>query len=145
MGLLNNTAALKQLLRTHGAMIIGGKVVKALEAFNDVRKSCFGQTCDPQFKEYIKVFAYAYVDLKINITPKVHCVIVHIPQFLALHPGLGLGVFSEQAIEHLHSDLESFYEKCKYRRNLSDPEFPNSFLKMITAYNSCHEGDEDAD
>ena len=143
--LLNNTAALRELLILNGAMHIGGQIVKVLEAFNDVRKSCFGQTCDPKFKEYIAVFAYAYVDLKISITPKVHCVIVHIPQFLALHPGKGLGFFSEQATEHLHSDLETFYSKCKYRRNLSDPEFPPSFLKMIIAYDSCHEGDETAD
>ena len=143
--LLNNTAALRELLILNGAMHIGGQIVKVLEAFNDVRKSCFGQTCDPKFKEYIAVFAYAYVDLKISITPKVHCVIVHIPQFLALHPGKGLGFFSEQATEHLHSDLETFYSKCKYRRNLSDPEFPQSFSKMIIAYDSCHEGDETAD
>ena len=71
---------------------------------------------------------------------------IHVPQFLDLHPGQGLGAFSEQATEHLHSDLESFYQTCKYRRNvLTDPEFPQSFLKMIVAYNSSHEGDEGSD
>ena len=126
-------------------MNIGGSVVKTLDAFNEVRKSCFGQTCDPNYKEHIKKFAHAYLELKINITPKVHCVIVHIPQFLDKHPGQGLGKFSEQATEHLHSDLESFYQTCKYRRNIIDSEFPNSFLKMIAAYNSLHEGDESSD
>ena len=107
-----------------------------------------GVYIDPHlnFKEHIKAFAYAYLELKIPITPKVHCVIVHVPQFLALHPGLGLGHFSEQATEHLHSDLETFYQTCKYRRNvLTDPEFPQSFYKMCVAYNSKNEGDESSD
>ena len=143
--LLENTKALKALLKTASAEHVGGPIGKALEAFNVVRKSCFGQTCSASYKVDIENFAHAYLNAKAPITVKVHCTVVHVPQFLDMHPGKGLGVWSEQAVEHLHSDFESFYARCKYFRNPDHPEFPNSFLKAIIAYCSLHEGDESAD
>ena len=97
------------------------------------------------YKDDIEKFAYAYLDVKIPVTVKVHCVCVHVSQFLELHPGKGLGWWSEQAIEHLHSNFENFYARCKYYRNLDHPEYPNSFMKAIIAYDSLHEGDETAE
>ena len=144
--LLENTKALNQLLKTAGALSVGGPIGKCLEAFNTVRKSCFGQTCSPTYKIDIQNFAHAYLDLKLpTIIPKVHCVVVHVPQFLELHPGKGLGFFSEQATEHIHSDFECHYSTCKYIRNLDHPEFPHSFQKAVVSYDSLHEGDESCD
>ena len=143
--LLENTKALYALLKTANCLSVGGSIGKALEAFNTVRKSCFGQTCSASYKEDIENFAHAYLNAKAPITVKVHCTVVHVPQFLDLFPGKGLGVWSEQLAEHLHSDFENFYARCKYYRNPEHPEFPNSFLKAIIAYCSLHEGDESAD
>jgi len=143
--LLENTKALYALLKTANCLSVGGSIGKALEAFNTVRKSCFGQTCSTSYKEDIENFAHAYLNAKAPITVKVHCTVVHVPQFLDLFPGKGLGVWSEQFAEHLHSDFENFYARCKYYRNPEHPEFPQSFLKAIIAYCSLHEGDETAD
>ena len=143
--LLENTKALNTLLKIADSMSVGGPIAKALAAFNEVRKSCFGQTCSASYKLDIEKFAYAYLDVKIPVTVKVHCVCVHVSQFLELHPGKGLGWWSEQAIEHLHSNFENFYAICKYYRNVEHPEFPNSFMKAIVSYCSLHEGDETSD
>ena len=140
--LLENTKALNALLKTANAMSVGGRIGKALEEFNAVRKSCFGQTCSPFYKIDIENFAHAWLNAKAPIIVKVHCTVVHVPQFLDMHPEKGLGWWSEQATEHIHSDLENFFARCKYHRNLDHPEFPNSFLKAIVSYCSLHEGDD---
>ena len=51
-------------------------VVETLQAFNEVKKSCFGQTVANDFKISISKFAEAYD--KLSVTPKVHAVLVHI-------------------------------------------------------------------
>ena len=56
-------------------------VIEALNTFNEVRMACFSQTIDPDYKTYISSFADAYVKLGIYVTPKVHAVLVHVPQF----------------------------------------------------------------
>ena len=136
---------MRELLKTANCLSVGAPIGKALDAFNKVRKSCFGQTCSATYKADIEDFAYAWLDLRTPIIVKVHCVCVHVPQFLELHPGKGLGWWSEQATEHMHSDFENFYCRCKYYRNVDHPEFHKSFLKANIAYNSLHEGDETAD
>jgi len=143
--LLENTKALKALLKTANCLSVGAPIGKALDAFNAVRKSCFGQTCAASYKTDIENFAYAWLDLKTPIIVKVHVVCVHVPQFLELHPGKGIGVWNEQAAEHLHSNFENFYARCKYYRNIDHPEYPQSFQKAIVAYDSLHEGDETSD
>ena len=77
-------------------------VVSALNSFNEVRKACFGQTLDPDYKCFISRFADAYIKLEVDITPNVHGVLVHVPEFLDKNPGHGLGLWSEQASESVH-------------------------------------------
>ena len=82
------------------------KVRDIVEALNTLRMACFGQTLDPDYKTYISSFADAYVKLGIDVTPKVHAVLVHVPQSLYLNLGHGLGLWSKQALESLHFDFE---------------------------------------
>ena len=72
------------------------KYVNALDAFNNVRKSCFGQTLEPDFKTNILLFQQAYDCLGVPYTNKVHVLIDHVPYFCDLKKK-GLGFFSEQA------------------------------------------------
>ena len=66
-------------------------VVEALSTFNEVRTAYFGQTLDPDYKTYITSFADAYVKLGIDVTPKLHAVLVHVLHILDQNPGHGLG------------------------------------------------------
>ena len=62
-----------------------------------VVESCFGQDLAPNYRAEIRRFEEFYRMLDINVTPKVHCVSVHIEHFLALKGEVaGLGAYSEQ-------------------------------------------------
>ena len=70
--------------------------IGALQAFNKVRISCFGQILSPGYKRDIANFEKAYKKLNISVTNKVHILIDHVPQFCD-RVQKGLGFFSEQA------------------------------------------------
>ncbi len=71
----------------------------------------------------------------ISMTPKVHIVLHHIPQFIGMTQ-MPLGLFSEEVVEEQHKRLK-FYKRygvnCTYNRN-----FPNRFLNSVIHYNSYH-------
>ena len=69
---------------------------EAFEAFNAVRKSCFGQILHASYKFDIEKFRKAYLKLNIPITNKVHLLVDHVPEFCE-RKQMGLGFFSEQA------------------------------------------------
>ena len=70
--------------------------VGALQAFNKVRLSCFGNDLSPGFKRDISNFKKAYEKLNIPMTNKVHILVAHVAEFCE-KTGRGLGYFSEQA------------------------------------------------
>ena len=57
------------------------KYVKVLEDFKSCVKACFGNDLDSNFLNYIDAFKSSYIDLGINITPKIHAIIFHVPEF----------------------------------------------------------------
>ena len=59
---------------------------------------------DPQYNFYIQQFENVYKDLGISITPKVHILIKHVPEFIKKH-NRSLGWYSEQALENTHYDF----------------------------------------
>ena len=66
---------------------------------------------NPQYQYYIKHFENVYKDLGISVTPKVHILIRHVPEFIKKH-NRSLGWYSEQALESIHYDfLRNFWEK----------------------------------
>ena len=73
-----------------------GKFVEALVMFDEVRKSCFGQTLLPSFKLDIERFRKAYERLGAPFTNKIHVLLAHVPEFCE-KTQKGLGYFSEQA------------------------------------------------
>ena len=67
--------------------------------------------------ENITAFRQAYLDLDIPVTPKIHAIFVHIPQFCKLM-NVGLGRFSEQASESVHCGFKSVWATLRLGENI---------------------------
>ena len=80
--------------------------IKALEQFDHVVHSCFGQTLKPRYQDHINDFMLTYRSLGISIPLKVHLLESHAVEFIQMMGGEhGLGYFSEQAMESMHREL----------------------------------------
>ena len=111
------------------------KFVEVLHQFNLVRESCFGQDLAFNYKSQIEQFEIAYKKLGISVTPKIHCIFVHVPQFCDLK-GVGLGFYSEQASESVHYDFKQTWNNYKVKEN--HPDFAKNLLKAVLKYNALH-------
>ena len=109
--------------------------IAAFRALKTVVDGCFGSELNADIKRLISEFKDLYLDLEINITPKIHCVFFHVPAF-CLKYGHGLGRHSEQASESVHSDFQKIW--CKYKVNVVNPKYGTSLLRAVTEYNSRH-------
>ena len=105
------------------------------EAFNALRKACFGMDLDPNWELALSKFEKSYRSLKINITPKVHSLLHHVPQFIRRY-GSSLGPFSEQFIETLHSEYDRFWSK--YRVPINHKSHLSKMTACFSAINSHH-------
>lgn len=75
------------------------------------------------------------MELGIEVTPKVHAVFFHVKEFCEKN-GLGLGFFSEQAMESVHFDFKSTWEINKV--TIDHPDYPKKLLRAVCQYNSLH-------
>ena len=103
--------------------------------FNIVRKACFGKQLAPGYKESIEEFKTAFLKLNISIFPKIHALFVHVPQFCD-RKKVGLGGFSEQASESVHSDFRKIWERFKLP--LDHQDYSQNLLRTVLKYNSQH-------
>ena len=108
----------------------------AFDAFNDVVESCFGNELLPGYADYICKFEQAYLDLELNITPKVHLLIEHTVENIESH-GCGLGIFNESAAESIHADFDHFYQRYLVK-DINSPSYLKKLQSAVTAYNSSH-------
>ena len=136
--LLGNTETLKHILHSAGAYNIGEPVLQTLEQFGKVVKSCFGRELNKDFQVQIERFADLFSALDKSVTPKVHTVFVHVPQFLERHKNFhkGLGYWSEQASESVHSDFDSLWVRSSYKRSIFHKFYNTQLLKCVVVYNS---------
>ena len=109
--------------------------VKAFKDFKKVVRACFGILKAEDFKESLSKFKSSYMTLGISITPKVHAVFYHIEEFLE-NKRFGLGIYSEQSTESLHSKFSVHWSR--YKRNLSHPKYGDYLLSCIVDFNSKH-------
>lgn len=141
--LLSNTESLAQILLKAGVLHVAAPVLDAFTAFNMVRKTCFGMIFSPDFQIHIKSFAEAFLKLGLSVTPKVHAVFVHIAQFLnrKKSSNKGLGYWSEQASEIVHSDFDSLWVGSGYKRAMSHKDYSSqlvcSNLQLTASVNHC--------
>ena len=82
-------------------------------------------------------FKKSYLPLKISVTPTVHDVYIHVPDWYERH-GLerGLGWYSEQATESCHRDFMSNVWLKGYKVPDTHPEYPNKMKGAMAKYNS---------
>ena len=109
--------------------------VKALKDFDQVRRSCFGQTLHDDFLLAIGDFQRSYMDLNIPITPKLHAIFVHVKQFCSKHH-LSLGPYSEQSSESVHADFKSVWKH--FSVDINHPNFGNQLFLAVLKYNGMH-------
>lgn len=109
--------------------------VCAFENFRAVVHACFGCNLDPDFIEKIVAFKDSYLQLNLRITPKVHAVFFHVPEFCE-EMQKGLGFYSEQAMESVHADFKSVWNKYKVSKD--HPLYANRMHRSVCEYNSLH-------
>uniref|UniRef100_T2MCE9 [histone H4]-N-methyl-L-lysine(20) N-methyltransferase n=1 Tax=Hydra vulgaris TaxID=6087 RepID=T2MCE9_HYDVU len=109
------------------------KACQALSSFHQVVVSCFGYTLLPDYEAKICDFKDNYLKLPVSVTPKAHAVFHHVQQFIHQHK-VGLGVFSEQATEALHSNFKTHWQR--FKRNSTHPEYSSQLLSCVVDYNS---------
>ena len=86
-----------------------------------------------------KKFSQTYQKLEnMSITPKIHIVQHHVIDFLKRKgEEYGLGWWSEQAFEAVHSDMKKEWDKVKIC-DKNHPDFPQRLLDFVVRYNSKH-------
>ena len=108
----------------------------ALDTFNTVVEGSFGKVESPTILLDIVAFEKAFMKLGISVTPKVHAVFEHLPEFLSLGYG-PLGFYSEQATEACHYDFIPIWNN--YRSNSLKPEqVGKQHHRAILKYNGLH-------
>lgn len=109
--------------------------VEVFRCLNQVVSSCFGKTLNPGYRTHINNFKSAYLNLNINVTPKVHAIFHHVSEVCESR-GYGLGVYSEQASEAVHADFHKTW--TKYKVSELNIMYGSHLLKAIIEYNSMH-------
>lgn len=132
--LLKKTDILEQICNDRGSEGCL-KYVKVLNDFNEVVHSCFKKELKLDYKEKIAVFRKSYLDLKVNVTPKVHAVFFHIEDFCEITK-TGLGEYSEQAMESVHYDFTVIWNK--YAVPADHPEYSRQLRRAVCEYNGLH-------
>ena len=97
------------------------KFVTAFRALDRVVQFCFGGNLEPSYKEDIGAFKQAYSHLNISITPKIHAILFHVPQFCE-SMDVGLGRFSEQASELVHCGFKAVWNRGN-KAGTTHPEY----------------------
>lgn len=130
--LLNNVDKLRSLCDKGLSCL---KYVDCFQKFRKVVDSCFSVKLDPAFVTDIKLFKESYEALGISITPKIHAIFFHVSDFCS-KTGMGLGFYSEQAVESLHHDFCVTWKKYKVLKK--HPQYTEKLLRAVCEYNSKH-------
>ena len=110
--------------------------VKCFRLFLIVVNGCFSDSLSSTISADIKMFKDAYMALEISITPKLHILFDHIPQFCAEH-NRGLSLYSEQASESVHSIFKLCWQK-RLVKMMSNPRYASALLDTVVEFNSKH-------
>ena len=82
--MLRNADILQKLAEEHESPSMM-KYVQIIRSFYCVVKSCFGMVLDSNYGNSINDFKDFYRDLGISVTPKVHILVMHVPEFISKH------------------------------------------------------------
>ena len=140
---LNSTNRLRMLMNGSNELIEIEGFLVAMDQLNAVREACFGQTLDPDYKDEIRLLADYWLECGLSVTPKAHVLFVHVAHFLDHHNEgstntKGLGYWSEQTGEAVHSDFEKLWVGSAYKRKRGHPDYERLALKCLVTYASRH-------
>ena len=111
------------------------RFVEALEAFNDIRTSCFGAQLTGDIDCKIHRFRQSYLRCNISVSTSVHIIFNYLIQFVKFYKS-ALGVFSEQAAESVHSDFLILWQSCKI--DAKNENYPKHLYDAVVRYNGRH-------
>ena len=84
----------------------------------------------------IESFKHAYLDLCYPASPKVHALLVHVPEFIT-RTGKSVGIFSEQSCETYHSVFQNNW-KSRYALKQKHPHYPQKLLECVQEIAAKH-------
>ena len=112
--------------------------VTANKSFDILVSSCFGMVLKPNWRTCITTFQEDYMACKISITPKAHILFGHVIKFIDDHK-CGLGVYSEQSFETIHTELDAWWDRHKIK-DKNNPKFGDKLLKTVKEFNASGAG-----
>ena len=115
--------------------IQGLKYAETFDLLRRVVDACYGQELHRNYLQQIQHFRQSFLALGIPVTPKVHCIFFHIADFCERRR-TGLGRFSEQASEAVHSDFKATWSRYKVAEE--NPRFNERLRLAVQDYNSKH-------
>ena len=137
--LLNNASGIFDL---DADEVILRNYYNAFTAYNNLVSNLFSSSkvslSNDIITELLNTAVENYLSLKITITLKVHVVFNHVQDMLARSYGLGLGLFSAQAVESSHREFfDKFWSKYKVE-SINNPRFSDRLLKACVEFTSKH-------
>ena len=98
-------------------------LVDLLRSFKPIVSGCFGHVLDPNYHDLITSFKSQFLETQryvesldsnvhLNVTWKVHTLVVHLPKFLDI-VGCGLARYSEQCGESVHHIIKKVLARFK--------------------------------
>lgn len=109
--------------------------IDLIGSFNYVVDACFGYQLAENYSQVIEHFAWLIKIHKVPITPKIHILLNHAPQFIEEN-NKGLGYFSEQQFESVHHVWSEHFEN--YKINSKNDNFVISILNGLSKFNSLN-------
>lgn len=107
--------------------------VDVLGAFNNVVESSFGVERKHDYSETIQHFKYLLNLHNISKTPKIHEVVEHVQEFLEEND-YGLGYYSEQAFESIHTVWQTFF--ANYCSNPGNSNYLSALHRAVINFNA---------
>ncbi len=94
------------------------------------------------YVQTIADFKVAYGNLGLSVTPKVHYVVVHVPEWIERSEERtgqkrGLGWASEQASESVHRDFAQKWN-LGFKVHPDNERYADRLLSCVVRYNSSH-------
>ena len=137
--LLKNSESILELDGTLETLV---KYKDAFADFNHLVANLFSSSkiniSNDTVRYLLETAVASYMKLGITITLKVHVIFNHLEQMLSRCHGLGLGIYSAQAIESSHREfLDHFWYKYKIE-SLTNPNYAQNLMKACVEFSSKH-------
>lgn len=111
-------------------------IIQSFQLFDVVVQKCFGKNLNEGFVDSINEFHTTYLLTNCSVTTAIHILCTHVIQFCQLVK-CGLGSFSEQASEAVHSDFQKLWQSSG-KINFNNENFSALLLSSVIRYNSRH-------